>query len=425
MAAANATWAGDVYSVDAAQRNPRMVTAAPPHVGAAAPSHYHADFSLVVGGPLYQLMLKARMADAQLHGVVRRMVVISLVAWLPLLLLCLAEGTAFGGVRLPFLHDVEAYARFVVALPLLIFAEIPVHQRIGVAVDQFRERSIVAAAAVPRFEAAITSARRLRNSILVEVALLLGVFVLSPTLSSRALALPIDTWYASITPGGTVLSGAGWWMAHVSIPIFQFIVLRWWFRIGIWWIFLWRTSRLPLNLKALHPDRAGGLGFLGGSVLAFAPLLFAQGVVSSGVLASRVLSGGHKFMEYRAQIGVVVAVLVAMVVFPLVFFAKALLDERRRGLRRYGELSMRYVTEFERKWLDDARPDEALIGSGDIQSLADLANANSVVTEMRPLPIDLRAIARLVIITLVPFSPLVLTVIPFADLVERVFRLLL
>lgn len=382
-------------------------------------------FSLVIGGPLYQLMRRAHMSDAQLHGVVRRMVVISLVAWLPLLLLSLAEGRAFGGVKLPFLQDIEAYARFLGALPLLVLAEIPVHQRIGVAVEQFRERNIVAADALPRFEAAIARARGLRNSITAEVVLLLAVFVLSPMLWMRALALPIDTWYASVTPGGIALTGAGWWMIHVSVPIFQFIVLRWWFRLAIWWIFLWRVSRMPLELRALHPDRAGGLSFLGGSILAFAPLLFAQGVVSSGVIASRLLSGGEKLMDYRGQIGVLVIVLVAMVAFPLVFFSQKLLAERRNGLRRYGVLSTRYVTEFDRKWMQGGDPGEPLIGSGDIQSLADLGNASSVVNEMRPVPIDVRAIARLTVVTLAPFSPLVLTVIPFGDLVQQIFRMLL
>ncbi|WP_407909496.1 hypothetical protein [Lysobacter claricitrinus] len=395
------------------------------HVVDSTPSPQSPDFSLVVGGPLYQLMRRAHMADGQLRGVVRRMITISLVAWLPLLVLSLAEGRAFAGVRLPFLHDIETYARFLGALPLLILAEIPVHQRIGVAVEQFRERSIIAPTAIPGFEAAIDTARRLRNSVVAEVVLLVAVFTLSPTLWSRSLVLPIDTWYASVTPVGTALTGAGWWLVHISVPIFQFIVLRWWFRIAIWWIFLWRTSRLPLDLKALHPDRAGGLGFLGASVLAFAPLLFAEGVVSSGLIASRVLSGGHKLVEYRGQIGVLAAVLVATVVAPLAFFSPALLQERRRGLRAYGALSMRYVTEFERKWLGATNPGEPLVGSGDIQSLADLANASSVVTEMRPLPIDVRAIARLAIVTLAPFSPLVLTVIPFGDLVQRVVGMLL
>lgn len=383
------------------------------------------DFSLVVGGPLYQLLLKAHMADAQLHGVVRRMVLVSLVAWLPLLFLSLAEGTALYGVKLPFLQDIEAYARFLVALPLLIVAELPVHRRIGVAIQQFRERSIVSGSTLDRFDDAIAGARRIRNSVVAELALLVAVFVASPTLWVRSAVLPIDTWYATVTPGGFQLTGAGWWMVHVSVPIFQFILLRWWFRLAIWWMFLWRVSRMPLRLNALHPDRAGGIGFLGGSVLAFAPLLFAQGVVSSGLIASRVLSGGASVMAYRGEIGVVAAVFVAMVAFPLVFFAPQLSQERRAGLRRYGELSMRYVMDFERKWMAGPRPDEPLIGSGDVQSLADLGNASAVVNEMRPVPIDVRAVVRLVLVTLAPFSPLVLTVIPFGELVQRVFKMLL
>ena len=402
-----------------------MVSAIPADASAATATPAEQDFSLVVGGPLYQLMLKAHMVDPQLHGVIRRMVAASLVAWLPLLILSLAEGHAIGGVRLPFLEDIEAYARFLVALPLLVLAEIPVHGRIAVAIQQFRERSIVHGDTAQRFEAAIARARRLRNSIVVEAVLLVTVFAASPTLWVRSLVLPIDTWYAAITPGGFQLTGAGWWMVHVSVPLFQFILLRWWFRVAVWWTFLWRVSRMPLNLRALHPDRAGGLGFLGGSVLAFAPLLFAQGVVSAGLIANRVLSGGQSVMAYRGQIAAVVTVFVAMVVLPLVFFAPQLARERRAGMRRYGELSRRYVAEVERTWRVGGEPGEPLVGSGDIQSLADLANASAVANEMRPVPIDLRAVIRLVLVTLTPFSPLVLTVIPFGDLVQHVFKMLL
>jgi uncharacterized protein (TIGR02444 family) len=45
------------------------------------------DFSLVLGGPLYQLYLRARLAQPPLDLVTRRVVGASLICWLPLLLL--------------------------------------------------------------------------------------------------------------------------------------------------------------------------------------------------------------------------------------------------------------------------------------------------------------------------------------------------
>ena len=88
------------------------------------------DFSLVVGGPLYQLWRGTRLTDDAMRLLHRRVLAMVLLAWVPLLLLSVAEGHAWGDrIRLPFLHDVELHVRLLIALPLLILAEIFVHQR--------------------------------------------------------------------------------------------------------------------------------------------------------------------------------------------------------------------------------------------------------------------------------------------------------
>src|SRR3990172_5409036 len=148
------------------------------------------DFSLVLGGPLYQLFLRARMAQPPLDLLRRRLVGIPLFAWAPLLLLSALEGQAFGGVRVPFLWDIEAHARFLVALPLLIAAEVIVHERLGPAVRQFLERGVVRKEGRPRLEAAIASTLRLRNSVLAELFLLAFVLTVGHYLWRERLALP-------------------------------------------------------------------------------------------------------------------------------------------------------------------------------------------------------------------------------------------
>src|SRR4051794_4092465 len=88
------------------------------------------DFSLVLGGPLFQLLTRARLSDDALRLLWQRILVLSLGSWLPLLILATLQGKAFGGVAVPFLWDVENHARFLVALPLLVVAELVVHQRL-------------------------------------------------------------------------------------------------------------------------------------------------------------------------------------------------------------------------------------------------------------------------------------------------------
>ncbi|HEY2918221.1 MAG TPA: hypothetical protein VGK77_04410 [Candidatus Binatia bacterium] len=102
------------------------------------------DFSLVLGGPLFQLLRRSRLSDDALELLRRRIVVISLIAWLPLLALSLLEQQALGGrAAVPFLLDVEAHVRFLIALPLLIVAELVVHQRMRFVVRQVLERHLI------------------------------------------------------------------------------------------------------------------------------------------------------------------------------------------------------------------------------------------------------------------------------------------
>ena len=232
-------------------------------------SHEPPDFSLVLGGPLFQLLVRSRLDTPALELVQRRIVFISMFAWLPLLLLSLVNGTAWGGVGLPFLYDIEMQARFLVALPLLIAAELLVHQRMRLIVGQFIDRDIITEAVLPKFKEVIASAMKLRNSVAIELILFILVFVgghyFWSTVSGIAkIGTGTGTWYATVTDGGTQLSPAGYWYIFVSRPLFQFILIRWYFRMFIWARFLWQSSRLELNLIPTHPDRAAGLGFLGG-----------------------------------------------------------------------------------------------------------------------------------------------------------------
>ena len=247
------------------------------------------DFSLVLGGPLFQLLVRSRLTTPALELLKRRIVFISLFAWLPLLLLSLVDGKAWGGVGLPFLYDIEMQARFLVALPLLIGAELLVHQRLRPVVGQFIDRDIITAEVLPKFKEVIASAMKLRNSVAIELIMFILIFVgghyLWSTVSGTAkIGTIAGTWYATAADGGTQLSPAGYWYIFVSRPLFQFIFIRWYFRLFIWARFLWQSSRLELNLIPTHPDRAAGLGFLGMSCGAFMPLLLAHGVLLAGLI---------------------------------------------------------------------------------------------------------------------------------------------
>ena len=246
------------------------------------------DFSLVQGGPLFQLLLRTRLLKPPTDLLARRIVVILLVAWMPLLLLSVLSGHAFRGVAVPFLCDLGAQARLLLCVPLLLAAEVIVHRRIKLVVRQFLDRGIVAPEDQPQFESLIASAMRLRNSVLAEVLLLAFAIFGGYWVGKRYLAMQVATWYAVPIGDQTQLTAAGYWYLFVSLTIFRFLIVRWYFRLFVWYRFLWQVSRhVRLRLNALHPDRAGGLGFLSGSVFAFAPVLLAHTIALAGILAAR------------------------------------------------------------------------------------------------------------------------------------------
>jgi len=385
------------------------------------------DFSLVLGGPLYQLYLRSGLIRPSADLVERRILLFIVVAWLPLAILTLAGGSAFGGVQVPFAFDLGVHARLLLALPLLIAAELIVHQRVQATVRQFVDRGIVAAADRARFDAIIASVMRLRNSAPIEIALAMAAITFGYWVWRERMAMQIGSWYVEIdAAGGGNLTAAGWWYAFVSLNLFRFVLLRWYFRLLVWYVFLWRVSRLPLRLNPLHPDRAGGLGFIGNSVFAFIPLLVAQTAVLAGVIGNRILHEGAALPAFYMEIASAVALLMALVLAPLPFFVFQLARAKREGTREYGLLAMRYADAFRDKWLGGQHPaGEPLIGSADIQSLADLAGAHDVLREMRVLPFSMQTIVRLAIVVALPYLPLVLAMIPLEELVGRFISKLL
>ena len=398
----------------------------PPADGAPArrssPLRTEPDFSLVLGGPVFQLFRKARLSGSTLELLHRRILIISLIAWLPLAVLAIIGHIAIGTFPLSFFSDVEVQVRFLVALPVLIAAEIIVHSRMRLVVRRFIERRLVLTEDLPRFERAVESAIKLRNSIPVETALLLIVYTLGLWLWGSRVPIDSQTWYAH--PGGRWnLTSAGYWYVFVSIPILQFILLRWYFRFFLWYRFLWQVSRIKLNLIPTHPDRCAGLAFLGKSVYAFSPILFAQGAMLAGIVADRVLFQGENLLSFKLQVIGFVAFFVFIILGPLVMFTPQMAAAKRKGLADYGLLAQSYVDGFAQKWIGRGAADSGeLLGSGDIQSLADLGNSYGMVRDMRALPFWLDDITRLALATVVPFAPLLLTLFSLEELVTRALK---
>lgn len=356
----------------------------------------------------------------------RRIIVISAFAWLPLFLLSLWQEQLWGGVAIPFLKDIEVHIRLLVVIPLLIGAELLVHQRMRPILSLFLERNLIAEKDLPRFHGAIKSAMRLRNSVIAEIALIafvyiVGVFIVWQNYTS----ISVNSWHSINSDAGWKHSAAGLWYGYVSVPIFQFLLLRWYFRIFIWAWFLWKISRLVLQLVPSHPDRSGGLGFLSGIVYAFVPLLTAHGAMLAGLIAGRIFYLGESLTDFKIEIAAMVVFLICLVQGPLLVFVPQLEEAKRQGKRKYGDLSEMYTRAFEQRWIETrGNNGQELLGNADIQSLADLANAYDTVQSMRLTLTSRDAILTLAAAIVAPIIPLALTMMPLEELAMKLLGIL-
>jgi len=107
-----------------------------------------------------------------------------------------------------------------------------------------------------------------------------------------------------------------------------------------------------------------------------------------------------------------------------VMFTPKLDDALRKGSEEYGLLANRYVFGFEKKWIRDGAPEaNNLLGTPDLQSLADLGNSYSMVRKMRIFPFGLQVVTRLATITAAPLLALALTVLSPQEAQQLLSRL--
>jgi hypothetical protein len=219
---------------------------------------------------------------------------------------------------------------------------------------------------------------------------------------------------------GTKLSLAGIWYLYVSLPIFQFLLCRWYYRIFIWARFLKQVSRIRLNLIPTHPDGVGGLGFICDITSGLAALAAAHGALLAGWLALRFALLSSVLAQNKIEIALVVMFVLCLTLGPLLVFSPQLVQAKQIGLCEYGALSARYVREFDAKWLrGGVRPEEPLMGSADLQSLADVGNSCNMVQNMRIALVTRDLVLRIVIATLLPVMPVVLAVMPLDEFLKK------
>ena len=377
------------------------------------------DLRIERGGPCDRILRRIGLIREDGPSIGRRIVVCVAVTWLVLLILSLLQDRALGPTpRESFLLDFAAYARFFVTIPLLIAAEAFLGPPLTNAGRTFLRTDLVRPKDRERFQSAVDRMARLRESRWAELVILaLAIF--------GSWNLTVEDWYGAkaltwrAVEGGAI-SWAGLWYHGIALPLLQFLMLRWVWRLAIWARFLFDVSRLDLDLVPTHADGFGGLGFLGTAHGFLGIFALALGAILAGNAAFQILYEGAKLRSFETMVLVFPTLCLIVFLGPLAFFIPALERARRDGLKTYGLMVDQYNRAFQEKWTEGRTPPgESLLGSSDIQSLADLGTSYDRVKQMKVFPAARRTIIRIVMMSIAPALIPVLLVIPVAEILKK------
>jgi hypothetical protein len=374
--------------------------------------------SIVRGGYSYHVARRLGFEPPTTPRRLTKVLLLILVTWVPLVLLSFLSGHAWGhSVKEPLLLDPVIYTRFLFVVPLLELALVVVETSMGVQMRQFLKSGIVPPEEQPDFLEAQATVIRLRGSVVAEV--IIAVFALALCIAARVIVSPgrdSSTWERL----GNTITPAGWWYILVSLPILAFLLIRWLWIFLLWAWLLFRVSRLDLELTPTHPDRAGGLGFLGWGLASFSLILMAVSASLSGSLAREILHRGSSLDSLKYHVIIFVVLAIVIVHAPLLAFAGKQLRCRFEGLLNFGALIWRHDRAFDEKWVKSLETShQSLLGSPDAASLAELALAYEHVDRMQLIPFDKKALVVLVVATLIPMIPLVGTAIPLVEILSK------
>jgi len=381
-------------------------------------------FSLCEGGRFHQTLRKAGLTGGARGRLIFVGVLIA-VGWLPLVILSATAGTVFGGVDQPLFTDLGAWARYVAVVPIMVFAEPTADRVMGVVLELFRRTGLVRDADRPTLEAAIARAMRRGTSDAVEMILFLTAMALPHLLVASLPHLPTGAaWFGSVEGGELHITAAGRWYAWVSLPLVQFLMMRWLWRIMTWSALLWWISKLDLAWVAAHPDGAGGLGFLAWAPRAFRVVFFGFSALAATTVSNRLQFGGEVLADAGVPILAFVLCECLLLLAPQFFFVSGLVKARYTALAGYSLMGFGMTREFDRHWANhQVSPGADLLNSPESSAMIDFAGTYGLVRAMRPVAITLREVAAILLPVAAPFAPLLLYQYSIKEILQEVLQL--
>jgi hypothetical protein len=141
-----------------------------------------------------------------------------------------------------------------------------------------------------------------------------------------------------------------------------------------------------------------------------------------GGFADLVIYEGQSPLQYKWELGGVVALLLILIVGPLLLFVRQLFKAKQDAKFRYGELASHQIQQVEQKWFsNEAWQEDA---EDDFRAVSHLGSSVTAVHNMSIFPLYKDDIFVFLLVTLLPFLPLLGTLVPMEEVLGILLKVL-
>ncbi|MGA7221330.1 MAG: hypothetical protein WBX16_00620 [Candidatus Acidiferrales bacterium] len=379
-----------------------------------------AEVSLVRGGPCYRAQRAIGLIRQNQWNLGRRITFLVAVGWLPLLIITALlnlEGVV------SFIRDYRVHSRMLIAVPALLVGEMLMESRFRAVIEHIHQADLLDAPDLARVDNFVAAVVRVRDSLLPEFTILL-LLILHTATSYKGL-VDATPWLSRASGAELHLTAAGWYAVLVSSSIFQFLLGLMLWKWLLWTFLAFKLSRQNLKLVATHPDQHGGLGFLGLTSAAFAPIAFSATAVIAATWRNEILYHGAHLTNFKLLAIVLVALTALVALGPLAFFVPRLAELRRRGILEYGVLGQLHSTEFHEKWIVHLAGHETdFLEARESNTLAGFGRVYESIEKINAFPADKGALYTLAAAVLIPALPVILAEVPFIVVLSGLLKAL-
>ena len=373
------------------------------------------EASLVRGGPFYRAQEAMHLLSAQRWNLGKRILIAVCVGWVPMVLLTLflKPDTIMG-----LLKDYTVNFRMLIAVPVLLVGQVVMDSVFRMLVAHIRDAELLPSSERAKMDLTISRLIRLRDSFIAEAIIVVIVYANVAGIIGTRMATA-EGWALSGVGTGQHVSLAGWYYALVSQLIYRFLLGISAWKWCLWVFFLFRLSRLDMQLIPTHPDQHGGVGFLGMSPIAIAPTVFVVCGAIGSTWRTQILHHGAHLMNFKIDVIILLLIMLIVAIGPLIFFVPKLARLLRQGILQYGTLGQIHSVDFHKKWILNRKGHEdEFLTAPEISALTDYASSYEHVEKLQPFPLDRSGMVVLVLAIAIPLLPTVLTEVPLVTVVK-------